>query len=179
MDMGRAPAALRPLAASNVDAADFAGIPAYQPTSPVAASAQPVDDIRPPQPGLYTPAPQPQQTGFIDQLGEIMQNPLGPVIGAGGAILGRLFGRDGRGMFGGDPALAARSAAIAGGVSPSDRIGGAYGGATYGRKQSDGSVTGTTRSGTGWSSSGGGNEVTVGGKTYRRNRTNGGYSRVL
>lgn len=74
---------------------------------------------------------------------------------------------------------AARNAAYARTVSPSDRVGGRYGSASYGRTGSDGVTRGTTSSGTGWESSGGGERVTVGGKSYTRNRDGRTYSRDL
>ena len=49
--------------------------------------------------------------------------------------------------------------------------------ATYGRKQSDGSVRGTTSSGAGYISRDGGRTVSVKGKTYTKNKRNEGYSR--
>jgi hypothetical protein len=54
-------------------------------------------------------------------------------------------------------------------------IGGRMGSASYGRRQSDGTVTGTTRSGTGYTSRDGGNSISVGGRTYSKNRR-GTYS---
>jgi hypothetical protein len=62
------------------------------------------------------------------------------------------------------------NAAVSRGVQASDMIGGRMGSASYGRRQSDGTVTGTTRSGTGYTSSNGGRDISIGGRSYTRTK---------
>jgi hypothetical protein len=94
----------------------------------------------------------------------------GVPIGLGIAAMNKIFGGGYR------QSTAAQNARVSAGVQASDMIGGAYGGASYGRRQSDGSVTGTTRSGTGFTSRDGGKSISVGGRTYTANKNRRGYS---
>lgn len=177
----------------------LAGVPqtatpqVYQPTSPVGGPT--LDEIAygamPPGAAAASAAPVGKKPGMISNIlsnplaragiGYLTGGPLGAAIGLGGALLSGALKGGGFGALGGgfDPATAARNAAYAAGVSQSDMIGGRYGGASYGRTGSDGVTRGTTSSGTGWSSSNGGRDVTVGGRSYRERRDGRGYSAVL
>lgn len=150
-----------------------------------------------PVPRMNPVAPAPvqeeQPKGLLGGLSNVMTNPLargvlgfmtggplGAAIGVGSAMIGNALG--GRGLLGSglgglgyDAATAARNAAFAGSVNPSDRVGGAYGSASYGRTGSDGITRGTTSSGKGWSSDGKGN-YSVGGRSYSDNKQSRGSS---
>jgi len=95
-----------------------------------------------------------------------------PGIGLGIGALNKIMGA------GFNQSTAAQNARVSAGVQSSDMVGGRYGGASYGRKQSDGSVTGTTRSGTGYTSRDGGNSISVGGRSYVKNKR-GTYSQKI
>lgn len=167
-----------------------ASAPVYQPTSPVGGPT--LDELAygamPPGAAAASAAPVGKKPGMISNIlsnplaragiGYLTGGPLGAAIGLGGALLGGALKGGGFGALGGgfDPATAARNAAYAAGVSQSDMIGGRYGGASYGRTGSDGVTRGTTSGGTGWSSSNGGKNVSVGGKSYTERRDGKGYS---
>jgi hypothetical protein len=155
--------------------------PIYQPTSPMAAPIPRPNPLLAPQVAA-TPVAQPPSAfsklapGMISMA--MAGGPLGVLGGfarLAAASLGNVNNPRGLGY---DAATAARNAAVAAGVRSSDMIGGNMGGASYGRRQSDGTVTGTTRSGTGYTSSNGGDHISVGGRSYSKN-SRGTYSQDL
>jgi peptidoglycan hydrolase-like protein with peptidoglycan-binding domain len=152
--------------------------PAYTATSPVAPPVPKPNPFAAPQmPGVAAATPVPAMPApvppkFIDMpmAAKVAMGVAIPGIGLGIGALNKIFG----GGF--NQSTAARNARVSAGVQASDLVGGAYGNASYGRRQSDGSVTGTTRSGTGYTSRDGGREIDIGGRTYRANRGRAGYS---
>jgi hypothetical protein len=161
--------------------------PTYKPISPL-AGAPTLDEIAynggvPVAPGAMAasamPAAQPPSPfrklapGLISLA--MASSPMG-VFGAFGRLAAASLGNvnNPRGL-GYNAGTAAMNAAVSRGVQASDMIGGRMGSASYGRRQSDGTVTGTTRSGTGYTSRDGGNSISVGGRTYSKNRR-GTYS---
>lgn len=158
--------------------------PTYQPTNPM---GQQLDELAynagaPVQPGVMgataTPVAQPPSPFKALAPGVIglmtAAGPLG-VMGAFGRLAAASLGNvnNPRGL-GYNASTAARNAAVARGVQASDLVGN---GASYGRKQSDGTVTGTTSRGTGYTSSNGGREISIGGRTYEKK--DNGYSLKL
>lgn len=143
----------------------------YTPTNPIAAAPIPrMNPIAGPAPvAPAMPAPVPPKFMNIPPLAKLAMGVAIPGIGMGISALNKIMGA------GYNQATAANSARVSAGVQQSDMVGGRYGGASYGRKQSDGSVTGTTRSGTGYTSRNGGRDIDIGGRSYSTNRQ-GRYS---
>lgn len=158
-------------------AAQPAPAPTYQPTSPVAAAPIPrPNPLAAPQVAGATAMPVAPPSAFSKlapgMIGMAMaSSPMGVLGGMArlaAASLGNVNNPRGLGY---DAGTAARNAAVARGVQSSDLVGN---GASYGRKRSDGSVTGTTSRGTGYTSSNGGRDITIGGRSYKKERS--GYS---
>jgi hypothetical protein len=124
-------------------------------------AAQPPSPFRKLAPGLISLAMASSPMGVFGAFGRLAAASLGNVNNPRG--------------LGYNAGTAAMNAAVSRGVQASDMIGGRMGSASYGRRQSDGTVTGTTRSGTGYTSRDGGNSISVGGRTYSKNRR-GTYS---
>lgn len=162
--------------AKTVASLPVASVPGPIPTTDIPASMMPQPNT---VAGAVAPAAQPSllkklAPGMI--LGALTGGIPGMAMsGLGGLIRGSLGSVNNPRGLGFDAATAARSAAIARGVQASDLVGN---GASYGRRQSDGSVTGTTSSGTGYESRDGGKEISVGGRTYKEKKS-GGYSLEL
>jgi hypothetical protein len=155
-------------AASTTPAGPVAGAAARYAGVMAAQAAQPVTPaVTAPKPVVAVPKPPVPQPLAVPAPVAVVPKPLPPPVAIAPAKM---------------TAAAAGSAAAraaAGGtyttskgvtVQQSDMIGGRYGEASYGRKQSDGSVTGTTRSGAGYRSSinekTGRRQHTVNGRTY-------------
>jgi hypothetical protein len=189
----KAPQALTPAQAAS--AARYAGLaqqyaqqqapaPTYQPVSPAAAAPIPrANPLVAPQVAPATAAPVAPPPSAFQKLAPGMigmalaTGPLGVFGGfarLAAASLGNVNNPRGLGY---DAATAAMNATFTPArsdlVNPNNPNG-----AAYGRKQSDGTVRGRTSGGTSYTSSNGGDRVSVGGKTFEKNRA-GRYSQVL
>ncbi len=153
--------------------------PAYTATSPIAAAPIPrPNPLAAPQAMAASavpamPAPVPPKFMNVPPIAKLAMGLAIPGIGMGIGALNKIMGA------GFNQSTAAQNARVSAGVQESDLIGGAYGGASYGRKQSDGSVTGTTRSGTGYTSRDGGREISVGGRSYTAKKDGRGYAQRI
>lgn len=159
-------------------------VPAYKVTSPVGGPLAATDIPASMQPAYGQPVPgQPvapvapavEEKPFID-LPAAAKLALGvaiPGIGIGISALNKIMGA------GFKQSRADWNKSVAANVQKSDMIGGNYGGASYGRKHSDGSVRGTTQSGTGYTSRNDGRDISVGGREYTANKNRRGYSQRI